>query len=104
MGLFDVTLVHIGGERKVMAVESVAPNGGSLAVYWGLSGFYDLNLRTNWLTSRSAAARRKAECYWRADDILAVRKAVTEYLEGQKDNGQKDRAGAIARHKDTMPR
>lgn len=78
--LFTIVLKHIGGERKTLEVEYVAPNASYLSVRWGQSGIYDLNLLRNVLTARSAKAQARGKAYWAAEDIDAVRKMARDHL------------------------
>jgi len=71
-----VELVHPGGTREFVPVESYTRDVVSL--WWGLSGTYDLCLKTNTIKSRSLKARRKGQCFWKAVDIDSVRKFVYE--------------------------
>ena len=77
---FTIVLKHIGGERKTLEVEYVAPNASYLSIRWGQSGIYDLNLLRNVLTARSQKAQARGKAYWSAEDIDAVRKMARDHL------------------------
>ena len=104
MKTFTIVLKHIGGERKVMEVEYVAPNASYLCIRWGQSGIYDLNLLRNTLTARSQKAQRKGKAHWQAEDIDAVRKMVRDYLQEKAGNPKTQTELAFERHAQTMPR
>lgn len=102
----NIVMQHPTGERRSVPVEYVTKT--YVAIRWGLAGLYDLNLRDNVLTARSAKTQAKGKakwykkdtCLWRAEDINAVRKMVADELSGTE---AKQRAEAMARHAETMP-
>lgn len=100
---FNICLKHIGGERKSVPVEYVAPSLTYISIRWGQSGIYDLNLAKNVLTARSAKAQRKGKAYWVAEDINAVRKMAREYLEEKRGIQKIESDNAFKRHAETMP-
>lgn len=107
---FTIVLKHISGERKTVPVEYVSPNLTYLVIRWDLAGQYDLNLSVNVLTPRSPGQTKgKAKWYkkdkplWKAEDIAAVRKLATEYLNAKRGNSAVERDAAIAKHVATMP-
>lgn len=61
-------------EQKAVPVETITRT--YISIRWGQSGLYDLNLKDNILTSRSAAARRRAPCLWKALEIEVIREKV----------------------------
>jgi hypothetical protein len=78
----EIEFVHpFNKERKTLPVETIAKT--YVAVRWGQSGIYDLNLAKNVLTARSVKAQRKGRCHWQAVDIQAVRDMVRIHLEKQ---------------------
>lgn len=80
--LFTIVLIHqFNKERKVIPVELVTNT--YIAIRWGQSGIYDLNLAKNVLTARSQKAQRKGKALWQAEDINAVRKMVADYMKGR---------------------
>jgi hypothetical protein len=98
----SVEFVHPNGERRTLPVEAIAPT--YVSVRWGMSGFYDLNLKVNKLTARSGRGlpkqpRKKAPCLWTAADIMAVREMVNSYY----DREAATRKAEITRHAASMP-
>jgi len=99
--LFSIILIHIGGERRAVPVEHVANT--YVSIRWGQSGIYDLNLAKNVLTARSQKAQRKGKAHWKAEDINAVRKMVSNYCKQKKGNLMKEAIENTKRHEETMP-
>jgi hypothetical protein len=100
---FNIVLKHVGGERKTLPVEYVAPTLSYLSIRWGQSGVYDLNLATNVLRARSAKAQRKGKPHWTAEDIDAVRKMARNYLDEKRGNPHSEAKAAYKRHVENMP-
>ena len=108
---FDIVLKHIGGERKTVPVEYVSPNLTYLTIRWDLAGQYDLNLQVNVLTPRSAPGqpKGKAKWYkkdkpqWKAEDLAAVRKMASDYVNAKRGNTQDETRAAMRRHEASMP-
>ncbi len=99
--LKTVTVRHpFNGEEQVLPVERVTRNVVTLR--WGQSGLYDLDLRTNTITARSIAARRKGKCLWCAVYIDNVRVEAMLHVEGEDKRRQMERD--IERHQASMPR
>jgi hypothetical protein len=98
---FDIVLKHVGGERRTVPVEYVAST--FVAIRWGQSGIYDLNLAVNTLTARSLKARRKGKAHWQAEDIEAVRKMVRDYLAERAGDPTGERQLAFEHHVSNMP-
>jgi len=109
--MFSITLIHPSGERKSVPVEYVAPSLTYLTIRWDLAGIYDLNLTVNILTPRSATpqAKGKAKWYkkdkpqWKAEDIVAVRKMASDYLNEKRGNPKVETEAAVKRHAESMP-
>lgn len=93
----SVELVHPCGERKTLPVEGIVET--LVTVRWGMSGFYDLNLKSNTLTARSVTAQRRGPCLWVAADIGAVRAMVKAYFDRERERGK----AALLRHRLSMP-
>jgi len=96
--LFSIVLIHLfNKERKTFHVELVTNT--YVAIRWGQSGVYDLNLAKNVLTARSQKAQRKGKALWQAEDIHAVRKLVADYMKGRDpiDESRKAAEAHIAR-------
>ena len=74
----EVDLVDPGGHRKTVPVEAIHQT--FISVRWGMSGIYDIDLKTNTMKARNVAARRKGVCYWQAVDIDSVRRAVEDHF------------------------
>ncbi len=88
-----VSLFH-RGTRETCAVPIEYVCRTYIAVRWGQSGIYDLNLRDNVLTARSGGARRKGGNqikWWMASDIEAIRRMVQVHCDGE------DRRAAMRR-------
>ena len=80
-----VVLVH-GGTRETRSVPIEYICRTYLSVRWGMSGIYDLNLRDNVLTARSAKSRNKggsAMKWWRAEGITGIRERVRIFCDGE---------------------
>ena len=93
-----VELVHIGGERKHVPIELITDT--YIAIRWGQSGIYDLNLKSNVLTARSQKAQRKGKPHWSAYDIDAVRQMVKDCRHPKTENVIE----VMKRHQESMPR
>jgi len=92
-----VELLHPNGERRTFPVEAIASS--YVSIRWGMSGVYDLNLKSNVLTARSSSAQRKGKCLWRAADIVEVHAMVIRYF----DKERIARQAEITRHAVSMP-
>ena len=92
-----VEVMHPNGERRTLPVEAIAAT--YVSVRWGMSGFYDLNLRVNALTARSVKARTKGSCAWTAVDILAVREMVGSYFDREREARKRE----MIQHAVSMP-
>ncbi len=108
---FDIVLKHISGERKTVPVEYVSPNLTYLTVRWDMAGQYDLNLSVNVLTPRSMPGqpKGKAKWYkkdkplWKAEDLAAVRKMASDYINAKRGNTADETRAAMKRHAESMP-
>lgn len=97
--LFSIVIMHAGGQRKVVSVEYVCER--YLTFRWSQSGTYILTLEDNTIRSTSVKARRKGNMdSWTAEDINAVRKMVTRYLNPGKEETLKE---SLAKHQESMP-
>jgi len=96
--LKEVELIHPGGLREVMPVESIQPT--FISVRWRMSGIYDIHLKQNVMIARNLASRRKGPCYWKLAEIEKIRKMVWDYFNPE----PADFEESIKRHEEDMMR
>lgn len=94
---YQIEVIHPGGERHIVSVETIQEQ--YISVRWGMSGIYDIFLKSNTMVARSIKARRKGRCYWKVVDIEQVRQFVKEYFKPNKDEMQM----SIEKHIESMP-
>jgi len=97
--IYQIELIHPGGERKTLPIESYFPT--FVSVRWGLNGLYDIRLKENIMIARSIRARMRNRCYWKVVDIEALRKHVAEHFADIDKNTQDKMFNT---HHKTMPR
>lgn len=97
-GEMEVDLIDPGGHLKTVPVEAIHQT--FISIRWGMSGVYDIDLKTNTMKARSVAARRKGLCHWKAVDINSVRHAVHEYFNP---NAKKEEEERFKKHHESMP-
>lgn len=96
---YEIEVKHPGGERKFLPIELITEH--YISVRWGMSGTYDIFLKTNRMVARSIKARRKGDCLWIATEIEEVRIFVKEHLSPNKKT-ETDRL--YQKHIDSMPK
>jgi len=94
----SVKIVHVWGDKKTVPIETIERK--SISIRWGLSGVYDIDLKTGEMRARSAKARRKGPCHWKAADIESLRQLSDEYFNPGIEKQQEIR---FQDHIDTMP-
>lgn len=97
-GQIDVALIHPCGETRILPVESIQRS--YITIRWGMSGHYDIDLRTNVMRAHSVKARRRNPCLWRASDIESVRSYVREQF---RDITEEERTESYTKHAANMP-
>jgi hypothetical protein len=98
-GSHEIELIHPGGERRWLPIEAIHAN--YVTIRWGMSGHYDIDLRTNTMRAHSLAARRKNPlCLWKAVDLASVKALVREHF---RDTTEEERKALYDRHHQQMP-
>ena len=74
----NIEIMHPCGERRIFLIESIHRN--CVTIRWGMSGLYEIDLKTGKMRAKNIKSRRKGDCLWFATNIEVIRNIVQEYF------------------------